>query len=134
MDNCSAAKERDSSTVVTLSARKGARGGDVCIHRPAVFRSNKSSRRVPPSFYRGREVQVPLSFNPPPPQPVFLYIRTCPTIVLRSEYVSGGIFFTVSAPWNEILRVEFKIDFRLLFPSLGIFRSICGNGVIVINY
>lgn len=100
LDNCSAAKERDSSTVVTLSARKG-RGGDVCIHRPAVFRSNKSSRRVPPSFYRGREVEMPLPFNLPPPQPVFLYSNVSHhrfTIRVRI----GGIFFTVAAPWNEI--------------------------------
>lgn len=46
-------------------------------------------------------VEMPLPFNLPPPQPVFLYSNVSHhrfTIRVRI----GGIFFTVAAPWNEI--------------------------------
>lgn len=69
------------------------RGGDVCIHRVAVFRSNKSSRLVSPSFpWLGCRCFFSLSPLPAPiptlvyPSERAFFIPTCFS-VLRSAYV-----------------------------------------------
>lgn len=56
------------------------------------------------------------------------FIRTCPTIVLRSEYVSGG-FFSPSPPRGTRFKLFsgvrfFEWNLKLIFR---IFRSIRGN-------
>lgn len=114
LDNCLAAKERDSTTVVTLSARKG-RGGDVCIHRAAVFRSNKSSRRVPPST-------LPRSGSPgasPSPAGVPLFQRVPPSFY--DPYTTyRGIFFTVERDLGVFFFFFFRFlewNLKLIFAS-----------------
>lgn len=114
LDNCLAAKERDSTTVVTLSARKG-RGGDVCIHRAAVFRSNKSSRRVPPST-------LPRSGSPgasPSPAGVPLFQRV-PLSFYDPYTTYRGIFFTVERDLGVFFFFFFRFlewNLKLIFAS-----------------
>lgn len=69
------------------------RGGDVCIHRPAVFRSNKSSRRVSPSF--------PRSVGPPP-----LAARRYPTLLC--PFLDYPLYSTVFPRFTICLRQGFS--------------------------